>query len=113
MGSSLAWQTDAQLHDSVQRQLESDLEVDAKDLAVIASDGAITLTGIVRSYAAKLAAEQSAKRVRGVRGVANEIQVAPLGESAPTRISRETRHARCAPTPRSRLRSRPPCISAT
>jgi len=35
MGSSLAWQTDAQLHDSVQRQLEWDPEIDAKDLAVI------------------------------------------------------------------------------
>jgi osmotically-inducible protein OsmY len=89
MGSSLAWQTDAQLHDSVQRQLEWDPEIDAKDLAVIASDGAITLTGIVRSYAAKLAAEQSAKGVRGVRGVANEIQVAPLGERTDTDIARD------------------------
>lgn len=89
MGSSLAWQTDAQLHDSVQRQLEWDPEIDAKNLAVIASDGAITLTGIVRSYAAKLAAEESAKRVRGVRGVANEIQVAPLGERTDTDIARD------------------------
>jgi osmotically-inducible protein OsmY len=93
MGSSLAWQTDTQLHDSVQRQLEWDPEIDAKNLAVIASDGAITLTGIVRSYAAKLAAEQSAKRVRGVRGVANEIQVAPLGERTDTDIARDAVHA--------------------
>jgi osmotically-inducible protein OsmY len=93
MGESLAWQTDTQLHDSVQRQLEWDPEIDAKNLAVIASDGTITLTGIVRSYAAKLAAEQSAKRVRGVRGVANEIQVAPIGERTDTDIARDAVHA--------------------
>ena len=33
-----------------------DPEIDAKDIAVTASDGVITLTGFVRSYAAKLAA---------------------------------------------------------
>jgi osmotically-inducible protein OsmY len=80
MGWSLAWQTDTQLHDAVQRQLEWDPEIYADDIAVIASDGVITLTGMAPSYAAKLAAEQSVKRVRGVRGVANEIRVAPLNE---------------------------------
>ena len=89
MGTSLAWQTDTQLHDSVQRQLEWDPEIDATDLAVIASDGTITLAGIARSYAAKLAAEQSAKRVRGVRGVANEIQVTPLDQRTDTDIARD------------------------
>ena len=80
MGTSLLWQTDTQLHDSVQRQLEWDPEIDASDIAVIASDGVVTLTGFVHSYAAKLAAERSVKRVRGVRAVANDIQVTLLGE---------------------------------
>lgn len=93
MGTSLAWQTDAQLHDSVQRQLEWDPEIEAGDIAVIASEGVITLTGFARSYAAKLAAEQSVKRVRGVRGVANEMQVAPPSERTDTDIAKDGVHA--------------------
>jgi BON domain-containing protein len=80
MGTSLLWQTDTQLHDSVQRQLEWDPEIDATGIAVIASEGVVTLTGFVHTYAAKLAAERSVKRVRGVRGVANDLQVALRGE---------------------------------
>src|ERR1700675_2688711 len=93
MGTSLLWQTDAQLHDSVQRQLQWDPEIDAKDVAVTASDGVITLTGFVHSYAAKLAAEHSVKRVRGVRGVANDIQVVTLNERTDSDIARDAVHA--------------------
>jgi osmotically-inducible protein OsmY len=93
MGSSLAWQTDAQLHDSVQRQLEWDPEVDASGIAVIASDGVITLTGSTRSYSVKLAAEESVKRVRGVRGVASEIQVTPVSERTDTDVAKDAVHA--------------------
>ena len=75
MGSSLLWQTDAQLHDSVQRQLQWDPEIDAKDIAVTASDGVITLTGFVHSYAAKLAAERATRKVLGVKAVVNELDV--------------------------------------
>jgi len=42
---------------------------------VAAKDGVVTLTGFIDTYAGKLAAERSAKRVRGVRAVANEIDV--------------------------------------
>ena len=93
MGTSLLWQTDAQLHDSVQRQLEWDPEIDASDVAVIASDGVITLTGIVHSYAAKLAAERSVKRVRGVRAVANDVQVALRSERTDPDIAKDAVHA--------------------
>ena len=93
MGSSLSWQTDTQLHDSVQRQLAWDPQIEASDIAVIASEGVITLTGFVHSYAAKLAAEHSVKRVQGVRGIANEIQVAPLTERTDTDIARGAVHA--------------------
>lgn len=93
MGTSLLWQTDTQLHDSVQRQLEWDPEIDASDVAVIASDGVITLTGIVHSYAAKLAAERSVKRVRGVRAVANDVQVALRSERTDPDIAKDAVHA--------------------
>lgn len=93
MGTSLLWQTDTQLHDSVQRQLEWDPEIDAHDVAVTASDGVVTLTGFVHSYAAKLAAEQSVKRVRGVHAVANDIQVVLHSERADPEIAKDAVHA--------------------
>jgi osmotically-inducible protein OsmY len=93
MGTSLLWQTDTQLHDSVQRQLEWDPEIDAHDVAVTASDGVITLTGFVHSYATKLAAEQSVKRVRGVRAVANDIQVVLRSERTDPEIAKDAVHA--------------------
>ena len=38
-------------------------------------NGVVTLTGFVRSYAEKLEAEAAAKRVAGVVGVANDLEV--------------------------------------
>jgi osmotically-inducible protein OsmY len=89
MGTSLLWQTDTQLHDAVRRQLDWDPEIDASDVAVVASDGVITLTGFVHSYATKLAAERSVKGVRGVSAVANDIQVALRTERTDPDIARD------------------------
>jgi osmotically-inducible protein OsmY len=57
------------------RQLDWDPRFDASAVAVATRNGAVTLTGFVDSYAGKLAAERAAKRVRGVRAVANDIDV--------------------------------------
>jgi osmotically-inducible protein OsmY len=67
--------TDVRVRNAVTRQLEWDPEVDASAVGVAASDGTVTLTGYIDSYAGKLAAERAAKRVRGVRAVANDIEV--------------------------------------
>jgi len=67
--------TDITIRDAVVRQLEWDPEVDADAIGVAAHEGAVTLTGFIGSYAGKLAAERAAKRIRGVRAVANDIQV--------------------------------------
>jgi osmotically-inducible protein OsmY len=66
---------DVRVRDAVMRQLEWDPEVDASAVGVAAREGTVTLTGYIDSYAGKLAAERAAKRVRGVRAVANEIEV--------------------------------------
>jgi osmotically-inducible protein OsmY len=66
---------DMQVRDAVQRQLEWDPEVDASAIGVAAKGGSVTLTGYIDTYAGKLAAERAAKRVRGVRAVANDIDV--------------------------------------
>jgi osmotically-inducible protein OsmY len=66
---------DIATRDAVMRQLAWDPEVDASAVGVSARHGAVTLTGYVDSYAAKLAAERAAKRVHGVRAVANDVEV--------------------------------------
>jgi osmotically-inducible protein OsmY len=57
------------------RQLEADPRVDASEVGVSATDGAVLLSGFIDTYEGKLAAERAAKRVRGVRAVANDLQV--------------------------------------
>ena len=66
---------DLALRDAVVRQLEWDPEVDVTGIGVTATAGAVTLAGFSDTYAGKLAAERAAKRVIGVRAVANELQV--------------------------------------
>ena len=67
--------TNTLIRDAVTQQLEWDSEFDASALGITARDGVVTLTGFIDTYAGKLAAERAAKRVRGVRVVANDIQV--------------------------------------
>jgi osmotically-inducible protein OsmY len=57
------------------RQLAADPEFDASMVGVSATEGVVTLSGYVDTYAAKLAAERAARRVYGVRAVANELEV--------------------------------------
>jgi osmotically-inducible protein OsmY len=66
---------DTRIRDAVIRQLEWDPRVDASAIGVAAQGGTVTLTGYIDSYAGKLAAERAAKRVYGVRAVANDIDV--------------------------------------
>src|SRR5690349_19114878 len=75
MTSASVTGTDIRVRGAVVRLLDWDPEVDASAIGVSAGDGVVTLTGFVNSYAEKLAAERVATRVRGVRGVANDIIV--------------------------------------
>ena len=75
MSTATLSDADVRVRDEVLRQLEWDPKVEASAVGVAAKDGAVTLTGYIDSYAGKLAAERAAKRVRGVRAVANDIEV--------------------------------------
>jgi osmotically-inducible protein OsmY len=75
MTTALLTEHDLRTRKFVTQQLEWDPAVDASAIGVAARDGAVTLTGYVNSYAEKLAAERAAKRVHGVRAVANDIEV--------------------------------------
>jgi osmotically-inducible protein OsmY len=63
------------VRDNILRQLEWNPEFDASGVGVTVKDGIATLSGYVETYAAKLACERSARKVYGVQGVANELQV--------------------------------------
>lgn len=66
---------DAQLQQDVQNELNWDPSIHAEEIGVAVKNGVVTLSGMVNSYAEKLAAEKAAKRVLGVRGVAEDIEV--------------------------------------
>lgn len=66
---------DASLKQLVLDELTWDPKVDEAHIGVTTSDGSVTLTGHVASYASKWAALDALKRVRGVKAVADEIEV--------------------------------------
>jgi osmotically-inducible protein OsmY len=64
-----------ELRDDVIAELDSDPRVDSSHVAISGDDGVVTLTGSVSSLAQKWAAEDSARRVKGVRTVVEQLQV--------------------------------------
>jgi len=71
---------DLTLQDRVVEELKWDPAVNAEKIAVNVTDGVVTLMGTVASYAEKVACEKAVKRVKGVKGTAEEIEV-KLGSS--------------------------------
>jgi len=68
------------LQHDVQEELEWEPSLDASRIGVAAiQPGVVTLTGTVATYVEKVSAERAAKRVAGVRAVANDIEVRPIG----------------------------------
>jgi hypothetical protein len=68
--------SDSEIKRDVEDELRWDPEIiDPADIAVSMHDGVVTLAGFVSSYKDKYEAEWAAKRVAGVVGVANDIEV--------------------------------------
>src|SRR3981189_120247 len=67
--------TDAQIQSDVLEELKWDARVKPNEIGVAVKDGIVTLTGWVDSYTKKWAAEEAALRVKGVKAVANDIEV--------------------------------------
>ncbi len=68
--------SDASIREAVIAELKWDPKINSSDdIAVAAKDGVVTLSGFVHSYWEKDAAEKAAKRVHGVKAVANDIEV--------------------------------------
>lgn len=67
--------TDEQLQRAVIEELQFEPSVTASHVGVTVKNGVVTLTGHVPSYSEKWGAEAAAKRVDGVKAVANELDV--------------------------------------
>ncbi|WP_028079586.1 BON domain-containing protein [Solimonas soli] len=67
--------TDMQIRKDVLDELEWDPAIDAAGVGVEVRNGVVTLSGHLRSYPEKLAAERAAQRVSGVKAVAVEADV--------------------------------------
>jgi osmotically-inducible protein OsmY len=80
MATATSSKTDLKLQQDVMEELTFDPQLQVNEIGVIAIDGVVTLTGWVDSYVKKWRAEEAAHRVRGVRAVANDIEVRLLSE---------------------------------
>jgi osmotically-inducible protein OsmY len=67
--------SDSDIRRDVEDELRWDPDLDPTDIAVTVNNGVVTLAGFVRSYVQKYQAEAAAKRVAGVVGVANDLEV--------------------------------------
>ena len=66
---------DTMLQDAVLAELVWEPSIIAGHIGVTANDGVVTLSGHVNSYVQKQTAESAARRVKGVKSVAEEIDV--------------------------------------
>ena len=67
--------SDTAIQRDVQNELEWEPSLDSGNIGVNVKDGVVTLLGAVAHYADRYTAEEVAKRVAGVRAIANEIDV--------------------------------------
>jgi osmotically-inducible protein OsmY len=67
--------TDAQIQSDVLAELKWEPRVLPNEIGVAVKNGVVVLTGWVDSYTKRWAAEDAAHRVRGVKAVANDIEV--------------------------------------
>lgn len=75
---------DTELQKKVIDELRWEPSVKDEEIAVAAKDGVVTLSGTVDTYPQRYAAVRAAERVRGVRAVADEIEVTLPGMHART-----------------------------
>lgn len=67
--------TDSQIQKDVMTELKWQPALTAANIGVAVKDGVVTLSGQVENYPQKLAAERAAKKVAGVRAIAEDMQI--------------------------------------
>lgn len=73
--------TDSVIRQDVIDELDFDPAIEAKAIGVAVDNGVVTLSGHVPTYLQKLLAQQATERVKGVRGVAMDLEVRLAGSS--------------------------------
>lgn len=82
--------TDSTVKRDVEDEIKYDPSIDDDShIAVAVKDGVVTLTGFTKHYMDSYYAEKAAKRVSGVKGVANDIQVRLASERTDPEIAEE------------------------
>jgi hypothetical protein len=102
--SRVSGPNDAQIMGQVQTKLGSDSNLQGKQVQVQASNGVVTLSGVVSSDLERSSAANDAAQVEGVRTVVNNIQVQQEAAEAPAAPVAEAQ-APPAPEPRARRRA--------
>jgi osmotically-inducible protein OsmY len=67
--------SDVSLRQNIIDELEFEPSLNAVNIGVTVDDGVVTLTGHVGSYMEKVRAERVVQRIKGVHGVAEELEV--------------------------------------
>jgi osmotically-inducible protein OsmY len=67
--------SDSDIKQDVEAELRYEPDLDATDITVSVKNGVVTLSGFAKSYMQEYRAEAVAKRVAGVVGLADEIEV--------------------------------------
>ena len=67
--------TDAEIQQDIIQELKYDPSCEDDDIAVAVRDGVVTLAGYVKSYLDKWKAERVVTRVKGVKAIANDLEV--------------------------------------
>ncbi len=79
MATATAPRSETRSDEEIQRDVLAEMKWDARvqpnEIGVAVKDGVVTLTGFVDSYTKRWAAEEAAHRVRGVKAVANDVEV--------------------------------------
>ena len=67
---------ETKLYENIMDKLDFEPSLDASSIAIsVKDDGIVTLGGEVSSYAEKCIAEEAIKKIRGVRGIADELRI--------------------------------------
>ena len=68
---------DPEIHQDVRAELSMDADEGRRQVVVSVSNGVVSLTGLVDSYAAKWAIDRAVRRITGVRGLRDNLHVRP------------------------------------
>lgn len=81
--------TDSEIQKDVMEELKWEPFLNSSEIGVAVKNGVVTLSGLVDSYSKKISAEKAAKRVAGVKAVAEDVKIrlSGTGKKSDTEIA--------------------------